>query len=393
VAQTPEQIHCIDSNETSCIVSNEALLSGVGNTLSVNKIPQKEKVLYLDRNENQFGPAPECFSILQKATKNELNTYSRAYLRGVKSALSEKLAEEYNLPETSVLLSYGSEDMLKQIVHCYLGPGQTMMVPKYSWWYYKSVAAEVGGKVMDYPMHAGESSFYYDREEIVSLIRHTNPRIVLLASPNNPTGNVFSADEVKFLLKSFPETLVVLDEAYFGFSDSLNDTAPQLTAHHPNLAALRTFSKLYALAGMRIGHTFVGKNYQKLVTYSTRYLGYNLLSEQLALAALRDTTYYRSVASATAGERQRYYDFFQTVDSCTAYKSEANFILVKIPGEHVGELNARLEKAGIFIKFFSEPELVGFVRITIGTLEQNTRLIREMHKYFSRTRVLIPQQR
>ena len=353
----------------------------------------KETVLYLDRNENQFGPAPECFSILQKTAKNQLTTYSRDYLRGVKSTLSEKLAEEYNLPETSVLLSYGSEDMLKQIVHCYLGPGQTMMVPKYSWWYYKSVAAEVGGRVMDYPMRAGESSFYYDREEIGSLIRRENPRILLIASPNNPTGNVFSSDDIKILLKSFPETLVVLDEAYFGFSDSLNDTAPQLTTHYPNLAALRTFSKLYALAGVRIGHAFVGKNYQKLITYSTRYLGYNQLSEHLALAALRDSAHYRMVASATAGERQRYYDFFQAGDGCTAYRSEANFVLVKIPAERIAGLKERIEGEGIFIKFFSEPELSGFVRITIGTPGQNTRLIRELQKYFSVTRAPIPEQR
>ena len=347
--------------------------------------------IYLDRNESQFGPAPECYTILQNATKNELSNYSRDFTRGVKSVLSETLARQYDLSESNVLLSYGSEDMLKQIVHCYLATSETMMIPEHSWWYYKSVAGEVNGKIVAYPMHADETSFYYDLDEIASLVRIVKPRLFLLASPNNPTGNSLSVNDVKLLLRKCPDTMFVIDEAYFGFADYPGHVMPQLTLQHPHLAVLRTFSKLYALAGIRIGHAFVGKNYQKLITYSTRYLGYNVLSEQLALAALRDRTYYQSLASTTEKERERYYDFFQTAKGCKAYRSDANFILVKIPNKNCGPLKKHLDEAGIMIKFFSENEIPDHVRITVGTPEQNSLLIHEMEKYFVRENVLVPE--
>src|SRR3990172_2149414 len=135
-------------------------------------------IIYLDRNESQFGPAPECFEILRQATKIELSNYSRDFARGVKSVLAETLAHEYNILEPNVLLSYGSEDMLKQIVHCYLAKGETMMIPQHSWWYYKSVASEVCGKVVEYPMHSDEMHFYYDIEEVIALARSVKPRFL-----------------------------------------------------------------------------------------------------------------------------------------------------------------------------------------------------------------------
>jgi histidinol-phosphate aminotransferase len=312
-------------------------------------------------------------------------------MRGVKSTLSEAIARQYDLLESNVLLSYGSEDMLKQIVHCYLAANETMMVPKYSWWYYKSVAGEVGGKVVEFPMHAGEASFTYDMDEIVSLIRNVKPRLVLLASPNNPTGNSIPQSDITFLLQKCSDTMIVLDEAYFGFTDSAADGMPRCTLQYPNLAVLRTFSKLYALAGLRIGHAFVGNNFQKLIAYSARYLGYNVLSEQLALAALRDKAYYHSLALTTAKERQRYYEFFTTVQRCRAYHSDANFVLVKILNEDSRPLKSRLDEAGILIKFFSGNEFPDFARITVGTPDQNSLLIHEMGKYFSHNNVLIPE--
>lgn len=350
-------------------------------------------LIYLDRNESQYGPAPECFSILRRVTKNELSNYSRDFARGVKSILSETLAREYAVAETNVLLSYGSEDMLKQTVHCYLGENETLMIPQHSWWYYKSVASEVNGKVVEYPMHAGESHYRYDLDEVVALVRSVRPKLLLFASPNNPTGNSLSTDDVKFLLGNCGGTRVIIDEAYFGFTDTPYHTLPQLTLRHPHLAVLRTFSKLYALAGIRIGYAFVGESYQKLITFSARYLGYNLVSEQLALAALRDGKYYQSIAATTASERERYCKFFDAADGCTAYRTDANFVLVKLPHDDIDGLKQHLAAAGLVIKFFSEKEFADHARITIGTREQNSLLLSVMKKYFAGNKSLVSEQR
>ncbi len=341
-------------------------------------------MLYLDRNENLFGAAPECVDILHNADAAMLGTYSRDFLRGVKSTLSETLAQQLEIPERNILLSYGSEDMLKQTVHCYLSAGETMMIPQYSWWYYKSVADECGGTVAEYPLQCDQQSFSYDVKKIVSAIRSVKPQLLLIASPNNPTGNSLSLDELKIILNESPGARVVVDEAYFGFSNESSELLPQLTRQFPHLAILRTFSKLYALAGMRIGYACVGEQYEKLITYSARYLGYNTLSEQLALAALRNKEYYKHVGSLIAEERSRYYEFFDALDSCTAYRSNANFILVKIPSEAMVPLGEHLQSAGIAVKFYSTGMLASHIRITIGTTAENSQLLQVLQTFFTR---------
>lgn len=105
-------------------------------------------ILSLDRNENLYGPAPKCFDVLKSISLQELSFYSRDFTRGLKSRLSEWLATNLDVPETQILLSEGSEDMLKQTVHCYLGPGEKILCPAQSWWYYRALASEVVGETV-----------------------------------------------------------------------------------------------------------------------------------------------------------------------------------------------------------------------------------------------------
>ena len=111
----------------------------------------KEPV-YLDRNENNYGPAPKCMEVLKNVTPDMLSSYTKAYKRGVKSPLSERLASDFQVTENQVLLGYGAEDILKQVVQCYLSSNEKLMIPSHSWWYYKEIANEVGGVNIEYPM-------------------------------------------------------------------------------------------------------------------------------------------------------------------------------------------------------------------------------------------------
>ena len=142
---------------------------------------QLEKI-FLDRNENTYGPAPACLEVLKEADKKLFACYTDAYKRGVKSTLSERLATDFNIDEERVILGYGAEDILKQLVQCYLGPGQKLMVPAYSWWYYKEIASEVGGINIEYPLIKGDDSFYYDIERMLQLIELEKPTYCYLDS-------------------------------------------------------------------------------------------------------------------------------------------------------------------------------------------------------------------
>jgi histidinol-phosphate aminotransferase len=338
-------------------------------------------ILYLDRNENLYGPAPACFDVLRSMTVNELSIYSRDFTRGVKSPLSERLAAELRVPESQLLLGEGSEDLLKQAVHCYLGPGDKILCPAQSWWYYRALASEVGGETVTYSLKQGTDSYYFDADELVSLFRKVSPKIVLIASPNNPTGNSFPDDELSRLAGALRESIVILDEAYWGFGESPDDRIAAFVEEHRNLIVLRTFSKYYALAGARIGFAVVGKNLGRLAKFAARYLGHNRVSEHLALAALDSGEYYRTVRDKIRSDRERYYRHLDGIPGFSAFRSDANFILVGLPAGLKEPLQAFLTDRRIQIKYFAEPEFRDFIRITIGTQDQNDVLLQAMSDF------------
>jgi len=338
-------------------------------------------ILYLDRNENLYGPAPGCFGALRTVAIDDLSVYSRDFTRGVKSRLSERLSAELNIPEQQILLSEGSEDMLKQAVHCYIGPGEKMLCPAQSWWYYQKVASEVGGETITYSLKEDKDAYHYDVDELIALYEKESPRVVLIASPNNPTGNSFSDSDLKSLAEAVRESIVVLDEAYWGFADTSNEHIAELVRRYRNLLVLRTFSKYYALAGARIAFAAVGAGLSRLTKFASRYLGYNRISEILALAALDSAGYYENIGHAMREDRELYYEFFDRHPGFRCYRSSANFVLVKIPAEWKDPLKTFLEAKRIVIKFFSEPEFANCVRITLGTKEQNQRLLQALSEF------------
>ena len=327
--------------------------------------------IVLDRNENQYGPAPACYDVLRKANLEQLSLYSRDFARGRKSELSFRLSGEIGIPEERLLLSYGSEDMLKQVVHCYLRKGGTILLPRQSWWYYKSVAAEVSGTQVEYSLHEGNGTFEYRTDEIKRLYDQHRPELILIASPSNPTGNSMLPSDLSDLISHCSSSVIVLDEAYYGFDGESNSHLKQLLESHERLVVLRTFSKYYALAGLRIGYACAGADLTQLIAFSARYLGYNQLTERIALAALDETEYYRRITRQIREDTAAYFDLFTSLPGFTPFRSKANFILVRYPLLLRKELQSALKDRGIVVKFLDDPGLADCMRITIGTTEQN----------------------
>ena len=333
----------------------------------------KHDRVYLDRNENNYGPAPACMRVLKESGASDLLSYSKAYRRGVKSDLSERLASDFKIPEDRVLLGYGAEDILKQLVQCYLGPGQKLLIPAYSWWYYKKIADEVNGITIEYPLVMGEDSFHYDVGKMIEIVAAEDPRLIFISSPNNPTGNSISRTDLERLLEAFNDRIVALDEAYWYHSQS--EHIITLISRFKNLVVIRTFSKYYALAGMRIGYALTGENLTDLKKLSNRYLGYNSLSEKVALAALDSPEYYRKIAAKMSEDRQLYVSELNRIPGFRVFRSDANFVLVEIPKDMMDPLQNALKSQDLIIKFMNEPLLNSHLRITLGTQEENRRVI------------------
>jgi histidinol-phosphate aminotransferase len=338
-----------------------------------------EQKIYLDRNENNYGPAPLCFEVLKKADYSKLSCYTKVFSSGVKSILSERLAKEVNLTEKSVLLGYGAEELLKQAILCYLDKDEKLLIPAYSWWYYKELASEAGGKNVEYPLDEGEDSFHYNLDKLIDLYTKEKPKAVLISSPNNPTGNSISLPDLIKLLAELRESIVIFDQAYA--FDGFNDHLETLLKDNPNLILIRTFSKYYALAGLRIGFALIGDNIQKLSRMTNRYLGFNRLSEEVAIAALDSSEYYKSIAEKMRMDKELYYSELEKLKGFKVFKSDANFVLVKIAKDIYKDLKEFLTSRGLIIKFMNEELLNSHLRITLGTEEQNRAVINSIREF------------
>ena len=338
-----------------------------------------KKIAYLDRNEYNYGPAPEIEKVLRNFDPDKLCFYTRIYDEGKKSILSDYIAELYNITEKQVILGYGGEDILKQVVHYFLSGGQkqkTLLIPKFSWWYYKSIADEVNGRTVFYPLFEDGNTFKYDIQSIRETVEREKPEFVLIASPNNPTGNSLSKEELHEILSFIPrETAIVIDEAYASFSNKDTSYIKPLIEEFPNLLIIRTLSKFYGLPGLRLGFAFMGTALTRFLNYSTKYLGYNRLSEELGIAVLKSTDYYQQVADQMAEDRQMYMNELNTLEGFKVYQSNANFILVKYPIELKATLQAAFKAKGYQIKFMNEPDINTHMRITLGTHRQNVEVI------------------
>ena len=146
------------------------------------KINMRQKDLnFLDRNEFNYSPSKEVVEALKNFDINKLCFYTRIYDEGKKSILSVFLSELYDIDETQVLLGYGGEDILKQAVHYFLTEedgNKTMLIPKFSWWYYKSIADEVNGRTLQYPLYEDGNTFKYDFAAMKDMIQKENPKIL-----------------------------------------------------------------------------------------------------------------------------------------------------------------------------------------------------------------------
>jgi histidinol-phosphate aminotransferase len=161
-----------------------------------------------------------------------------------------------------------------------------------------------------------------------------------------------------------------------------------LTEKFPNLIVIRTFSKYHALAGLRIGFALIGNNHDRFTLFSARYLGFNRLSEKVAIAALESDDYYSRVCEKMVSDTETYFREFNKLPGFKAFRSYANFILVEIPEGIKAELKNYLTTRNMIVKFMEEDGLNRHIRITIGTQEQN-RLLVDLVKAFLKEKNLL----
>ena len=321
-------------------------------------------VLKLDGNENPFGPSPRALEAI--AAERDYHIYPDPDQRKVREALAAYLSTDV----AGIVCGLGSDDLIDLILRAVIMPGDGVINCPPTFGMYPFSSAIVGARVIDVPR---QESFALD----IAAIEKAAPqaKLIFLASPNNPTGNRMSADELTRLLAT--GLLVVVDEAYIEFAGTQHSAVP-LVAEHENLVVLRTFSKWGGLAGLRAGYGVMAPALAAVLMNIKQPYNLNVAAGIAMLAALEDRALLDERACKIAGTRETLAQMLGSLDWIATYPSEANFILCRLDGVDALEVKNRLASRGIFVRYFDTPMLRNHLRISVGLDEHCEPLLRAL---------------
>lgn len=315
----------------------------------------------LNRNEVIQGASPEALAVLKNFDPKHASFYLDGYFGSI---LIPKLSGLFNLPQEQVMVGYGVEYLLRAIFDG-LRSEETVLIPELSYSFYSKYLDFKNTKYATFKLNQTETTFEFDLEDCIHKIKELNPKAILITSPNNPTGNSITAEKLSKILEATDKnSLVILDEAYFGFDNDYDEKSfLSLLGQYDNLLVLRSFSKLYALAGMRIGFGLCGKKVKEMLRYEDLYLGGSRVLEEIAVIALDSKEYYKNLSKEIITDRESFIEGVNKLTHFKAYYSKSNFVLVKVNSEVKSVLEAKLNTEEMLISKFVNDT---FMRVTIG---------------------------
>lgn len=324
----------------------------------------------LASNENPLGPSP----LAVRAIMDKVQTLNR-YPDGSGYYLKEKIGQKYDVPPDKIILGNGSNELIELLIRTFLSTGEHAVQAFPTFLVYEKIVKGAGGRMNSVPL----SDFKIDLKEISRAIT-PKTKIVFINNPNNPTGSAITKAEMLGFLSEIPDHIIVaLDEAYIEFiSDDRVSSGLELLKGRPLLFVLRTFSKLYGLAGLRIGYGFGS---EKIIDYMNRVrqpFNANTLAQVAATAALDDAAFV-SKTLRVVSEGLVY--LYRSLDDLGIeyVPTQANFFLIKVPmgGKKTYEL---MLKEGVIVRSMDSFGFPDYIRINTGLREENERFIRTLRK-------------
>ena len=326
--------------------------------------PRDEEVIKLNTNENPYPPSPRVFAALRKA----INPTLRLYPAPLADSLRAVAASVYGVKPENILAGNGSDEILSIIMRSFVGPQDRVAfpVPTYSL-YDTLIAIQEGERItVDYPPDF----------TVPETLTQQNAALTFLCNPNSPSGTLIRLSDVERLARSVSGILVI-DEAYVDFAESEGASTLPLIRHLPNLVVLRTFSKSFSLAGMRIGLAFASEEIISGMLKVKDSYNLNRLSLVAATAALQDMPWMmRNVTRIQRGRRQLAAGLKKA--GFYVYPSHANFVMAQKKQQNLKDVYERLKNKKILVRYFDVPGLRDCLRITVGTTQEIRSLVREL---------------
>ena len=320
----------------------------------------QQRVIKLDGNENPYGCSPRVCQDLANYP------YYHIYPDPEQRKLKQALAEYTELDRDHIVCGSGSDELIDLILRLFLRPEEQVINCPPTFGMYPFSTEICGGKVVNIPR---DEHFAVDIDGIENALNERT-KVIFIASPNNPSGNLASKQEILDLVSM--ERIVVVDEAYFEFS---NVTVANLVPDYPNLVVLRTFSKWAGLAGLRVGYGIFPVEIAIQLMKIKQPYNINAAAQTAVLSSLADIDYLRHNIAKIVAERERLLSKLEELKWLKPWPSSANFILCAVDRGNTREIWRQLQRQGIFVRYFDTPRLKDCLRISVGKPEDTDVLI------------------
>jgi histidinol-phosphate aminotransferase len=325
--------------------------------------PQLTNLVKLNTNENPYGPSPKVLDALHAAIGDELRLYPDPDSGRLRAAI----ASAHGLDPTQVFVGNGSDEVLAHVFNALFKHNEPLLFPDISYSFYPVYCGLYGIKYEMVPL---------DKRFNIVVDDYLRPNGgIIFPNPNAPTGVALPLDEIERLLQANSGSVVVVDEAYVDFGA---DSVVSLINRFPNLLVVHTLSKSRSLAGLRVGYAMGNANLiEALIRVKDSFNSYPIdtLASAGAIAAIEDVEYFELTRQKVIASREALVDAMSKL-GFEVLPSSANFIFARHQERDGADLAARLRERSIIVRHFAKPERVApYLRITIGTEEQNRRLL------------------
>ena len=337
---------------------------------------QKFAKIKLSANESALGPSPKAVKEYIKASKN-----FKRYPDSDGTLLRKAIAKKFKLDPSRIILGNGSDQIFELICKAFLNKNDEVVVPKYSFIIYRIYSKLNSAKVV----YASENNFTTSVDNLLSCVT-SKTKIIFIANPNNPTGTYISKKEILRLRKKLRSNiLLVVDDAYFEYINSKEyECGLKLFSKHKNVVITRTFSKIYGLAGLRVGWGYASKNIIDSLYKIKPPFNVSRPALLTATVAIKDTVWLNKEIRHVRKWSKNFYETFKKLNIHTN-RTSVNFLLINF--DRVEKTSKQvfyaLAKVGILIRQMSVYSIKNSLRVTIGNNKENLKLIIELKKIFN----------
>lgn len=340
----------------------------------------ESQIIKLASNENPLGPSPKAIEAIREAVQDV-----HRYPDGNAYALRSALAEQHRIAPERIMLGNGSNDLLDLVARTFLGSARQAVFAQHAFAVYSIATRSAGGEEIVVPANppGHQQPYGHDLKAMAARVTRKT-RVVFLANPNNPTATWLSEGELEiFLEKVADDVIVVLDEAYVEYAEGLAGyrEASGWLDRFPNLVVTRTFSKVYGLAGLRVGYALCGADIAELLNRVRHPFNVNSIAQAAAAAALTDPEHVARAVELNNRERERLTGALRGL-GLRVLPSAGNFLCVEI-GAQAAAVNEALLRDGIIVRSLVAYALPRFLRVSLGTGAENDRFMVSLQEIYA----------